>query len=179
MLAAMAMTSAAQAQGYLSLAAGTTHLSTDCSGTLTCDKTGTGFRIAGGYRFLPYLGAELNYFDFGKAKASAIVDSTLLAAEIKTTGIGAGIMLRHEFTPGWSGMARLGVARVKADVSGSAVGLTVSDKENSTQAYVGLGVGYAVTKSVSLTANYDGSRSKYSGETGDVRLLSLGVHVDF
>ncbi len=178
-VAALSLSTAASAQGYLGASIGQTHLNADCSGTLTCDTSDTGFKAFGGYKFHPNMALELNYLNFGKAKASALVGGTTVNAEIKTTGIGAGVAFMGEFAPSWLGTARVGVARVKTEITGSMSGLFASDSESSTQAYFGLGVGYAMTKNVSLDLSADFSRSHYAGESSNVRMVGLGLTASF
>ena len=76
-------------------------------------------------------------------------------------------------------MARFGIARMKADASGSAGGLSASDAETTTQAHFGLGVSYQLMKNLWLDGAADFSKSKYAGETGTVQLWSLGVSYQF
>ena len=110
---------------------------------------------------------------------SAVVDGTLFNAEIKTTGFGAGLTLRGDLNPSRNAVARLGVARMTADVSGSALGVSASDTDNSKQATFGLGSGDAVRKAVSIDVSADFSRSKFAGETGTVCMLGAGVTFRF
>lgn len=176
---ALALSASASAQGYIGASVGRTSLSSDCTGLASCDKSGTGGKIFAGYSFLPYLGAEVAYLNFGKARAVADVAGTLVNAEIKTSGIGAGLAMRGDLAPSWNAFARLGVARMTADVSGSALGVAVSEKDRTTQAYFGLGVGYALSKVVSIDASADFSRSKFEGESSNVRMLGVGLTAKF
>lgn len=178
-IGAFALSAPASAQAYFGASVGRTNLSSDCTGLTSCDKSGNGGKLFGGYRFMPYLGAEVAYLNFGKAKASADFAGTLVNADIKTTGIGAGLTMMGDLGASWNAFARLGVARMTADVSGSALGVTVSEKDRTTQAYFGLGFGYAVSKEVSIDASADFSRSKFEGESSNVRMLGLGLTVKF
>lgn len=178
-MAALGLSTAAGAQAYLGAGLGATQLSADCTGTLTCDNSDTGFKFFGGYKFMPNVSGEVVYLNFGKAKATAMFGSSTVQAEIKTSGIGAGVAVMGELAPSWLGVARLGVARMKADISGTMLGASASDNESSTQAYFGLGVGYALTKSLSLDLSADFSRSHYNGESGNVRMLGVGLTAAF
>ena len=171
-VSAFALAAPASAQGCFGASGGRTNLSSDCTGTTSCDKSGTGGKVFGGYRFLPYLGAEVADLNFGKAKAVADIDGTQVNAQIKTSGFGAGVTLMGDLAPSWTATAPLGVARMTADISGTAGGSAGSDKEHSTQAYFGLGVGYAMSKDVSLDASADFSRSNYAGESASVRMIA-------
>ncbi len=174
-IAALALSSSVFAQGYLGAAVGITKLSDSCTGTTTCDDTDTGMKIFGGFKLMPNWGAELGYFDFGKTTATL----GALSGELKATGIGAGVAFSGPLAPGWQGVARLGVARIKTKVSGTLGGITASDSENHTKAYYGLGVGYQLWPNLSLDAAADFSKWKFDTDSGNARLLSLGVTYSF
>lgn len=167
------------AQGYVGVSGGATHLEADCTGTTSCDNNGTGFKLFGGYKFTPNLAGELVYLNFGKAKASANIGGTLISAEIKTSAVGGGVAVMGDLAPNVPASARLGVASVKADLSGRAGAVSVSDSDSSTQAYFGLDVGYAFSKALAVTLSADFSRSKSSGDTGSVRMIGLGITFSF
>jgi OOP family OmpA-OmpF porin len=174
-IAALILSSAALAQGYVGAAVGATKFDVDCSGTTTCDDTDTGGKLFGGFKFTPNWGAELSYFDFGKAKATLGPDSS----ELKATAFGAGFSFSGTFAPGWTGVARLGAARVKSKVSATVGGLATSDSENHTKAYYGFGVGYMVMPNLSIDAAADFTKWKFDTDSDNLRLLSLGVTYSF
>jgi OmpA-OmpF porin, OOP family len=174
-IAALAFSSAAFAQGYGGVALGVTKFSVDCGGTSTCDETDTGGKIFGGVKFTPNWGAELSYFDFGKANATLGAASS----DIKASAFGAGVAFSGVLNPGWTGVARLGLARVKTKVSVTIGGLTASDSENSTKAYYGFGIGYTVMPKLSIDAAADFSKWKFDTDSDNVRLLSIGLTYSF
>lgn len=177
--AALMMSGAVQAQGYVGAGGGTTHLSADCAGLTSCDNSGRGYKVFGGYRFANRLAAELLYVDFGKATATLAAGGSVLSADIKTRAYGVGMAYFGEIAPDWRGVARLGIARVNVDVVGSAGGLGASDSQDSTAAYVGLGIGYQLMKDLWLEATVDASKSKHTGDSGSVRLVSIGLTYSF
>jgi opacity protein-like surface antigen len=79
------------------------------------------------------------------------------------------------FAPSWSGVARLGAVRMKTEISGSMSGIFAADSDTATEAYFGLGVGYAVWKNLSLDLSADFSKSHYSGESNNVRMIGVGL----
>jgi OOP family OmpA-OmpF porin len=178
-VAALGLSTAASAQAYLGVGIGATHLNTDCSGTTTCDTNDTGFKVLGGYKFHPNFAMELNYLNFGKAKATGASGGLTVSAEIKTVAIGGGVAMVGEIAPNWQGVARLGAASVKTDIAGSLSGFSAADNERSTQAYMGLGLGYTLTKGVSIDLSADFSRSHYGGDTANVRMVGLGATFTF
>jgi OOP family OmpA-OmpF porin len=178
-LALFAAAGAAQAQPYVLLSAGSARLNVDCTGTTSCDSRGTGFKVMGGWKFLPSLAAEVGYFDYGKAKASA----GGVTAEIATTGFGAGVAFLQDISTDWNFAGRLGVASVKTKISGTAGGASGSDSSTNTAPYAGLSIGYKLSKTVSIDAAWDLGRSKYAKNgtdtSGNVNVLSLGVTMGF
>lgn len=178
-VSALALSSAAGAQGHLGVGVGATHLSADCEGTSSCDNKGTGFKLLGGYKFSPNLAGEVIYYDFGKAKASIPDFGGTINAEIKTSGIGAGIAFGGPLATDWTGVARLGIASLKTKITASLGGQAGSDSETTTQAYFGLGVGYALSKNAAIDLSCDFSKAKYAGESANVRMIGIGFTYGF
>lgn len=179
-LAALTLSTAASAQFYGVVSAGQSRLNVDCSGTSSCDKTGNGFKLMGGYKFMPNLAAEIGYFDYGKAKATA----PGINAEIKNTAFGGGVAYHLDFAPSWGGVGRIGISQVKTKISGTVSGLgSASDSDNNITPYLGLGVGYKVSKNLSIDGAWDFSRSKYNkngvDESGNINVLSIGLTFGF
>lgn len=167
-VAALALSGAAAAQTYGVVSIGSSKVDgLDCSGTgLSCDDTGTAFKLLGGYKFMPNFALEGGYMNFGEAKVSDGVDSL----KIKADAFVIGGAFHHDFSQSWNFVARLGLARVKAKASGA-----FSGSDTSTEAYGGLGLGYRLTKQMSLDASWDFTKA---GDE-DVRALSLGLTYSF
>lgn len=171
-LAALTLSAAVSAQGYAVVSAGSSNLDADCSGTTSCDNSGVGFKLLGGYRLQPNIAVELGYFDFGKATASL----GALSAENKNSAFGGGVAFHHSISANWPVVARLGVARVKTTVSGSFAGFgSTNDSETHAKLYGGLGIGYRLSPSVSLDGAWDFSKSTYGGESGNISVISVGL----
>jgi OmpA-OmpF porin, OOP family len=178
-LALLAGSAAASAQGYGSISIGASRLDADCAGATTCDKTGTAFKILGGYKFAPNLAWELGYFDFGKAKAA----DAGIAGEIKTNAFGGGVAFHQDLSNDWNFVGRLGLAQVKTKISGTAGSISASDSDNSVQPTLGLSVGYKLNKTTSIDGAWDFTRSKYDKNgasfKGNVNAFSLGLTFGF
>jgi OOP family OmpA-OmpF porin len=172
-------TSSAFAQGYVGGAVGRAHFSADCAGTTSCTTNDTGFKIFGGYKFMPNMAAELTYFDYGKLTAGVPITGGTATLDVRGTGFGLGVAFMGDFTPEWSGIARLGVASNRAKVSVVAGALSGNDSERKTTAYAGLGVGYAFSKQLKAEAGIDFSNIEYQGERSNVRLISVGLTYSF
>ncbi|MFL6663543.1 MAG: outer membrane beta-barrel protein [Rhizobacter sp.] len=178
-VSSLAGASAFAETGYIGGAVGQSHFNADCSGTTDCKTNDTGYKLFGGYKFSPNLAGEVNYFDFGKATASANLGGTPVSVQLKGTGFGIGIAAMGDFAPQWSGVARVGVASIRAKATATAGSLTGTDSETKTTAYAGFGVSYAVTKELKVDGAIDFSNAKYAGETFNVRLLSVGLTYAF
>lgn len=178
--AALLVAGGASAQTYVGLAAGATNADIDCTGTTRCDNKDTGFKVFGGYRFTPNIAGELSYFNFGKATASVVVPPFgLVDGEFKTGGFGVGVAFSGAFAPGWSGVARVGIASLESKISVAASGVSGAESDTQAAAYFGLGLGYALTKSLSLDLAADFSKGEFDGEKADVRLISVGLTYAF
>lgn len=179
-IAALFLSAAASAQAYVSVSAGTARLDADCGGVAVCDKSGNAFKLLGGYRFMPNLAAEFGVLSFGKARFADAAGSLT----ITTTAVGGGIAFRQDLSKDWNFVARLGLASVKTKLEASSTALgSGGDSDNNVLPYLGLGVGYKLSKDVSLDAAWDFSKSKYdkngTNESGNVNAISVGVTFGF
>jgi len=178
-LAVLAFSAAASAQMYGVVSAGVSKHDIDCTGAATCDDSGSAFKLLGGYKFMPNLAGEVGYFDFGKAKATGGGASL----DAKTTAFGLGVAYHLDFSPTWTGVGRLGVARVKTKLNAGFGGLTASDSDNNTALYGGLGVGYRLSSTVTIDGAWDFTKSKYNkngvDESWNVNAFSVGVTFGF
>jgi len=175
-LAALASGSAHAQQAYVGGAIGQSHIDLNCSGVPNCSSHDTGYKVFGGYKFTPNLAGEVTYFDWGKISGS----SGAASAEVRGTGVGLGVAFMGDFTPQWSGVARLGIASNKAKAEGKFNGnVVVSDSETKTTAYAGFGVSYALGKQLKLDGAIDFSNLELQGDKGNVRLLSVGLTYAF
>ena len=179
-LAALTLSAAASAQTYGVASIGVSRLDVDCTGTSTCDKSDTGFKLMGGYKFMPNLAGEIGYFDYGKATASA----SGVNGEIKNSGFGGGVAYHLDLAPSWNAVGRLGVVQMKTKISGTVSGVgSASDSDNNIGLYAGLGVGYKLSKTMSIDGAWDFARSKYNkngvDESGNLNMFSVGVTVGF
>lgn len=172
--------SGAHAQGYVGVAAAATHYNADCAGTTSCDNSGTGGKVYGGYKFgTSGLALEGFYADFGKARAVVQFGTTNVSASLKGTSLGAALAYHAPLGESFTFSGRLGVASNKMKISGTTTGLSFSDDESKANAYVGLSLGYKVSKNVSIDAHVDSTRFEYDGEGMNARQLGLGVTFSF
>lgn len=170
----------AHAEGYVGLAGGVARADVDCSGTTVCDRNDTAVKVFGGYKFTPNIALEGNYFNFGKVKVAGPVPGFgTVTGDIKTSGFGIGAAFFGQFGSDWSGVARLGVASMKTKVNASVAGFSGSDSETKAQPYAGFGLGYGISKGVTLDLAADFSRGEYSGEKSDIAAFTVGMTFSF
>lgn len=179
-IAALALSGAASAQVYGVVSAGVSKLTVDCGGAAVCDKSDTAFKVLGGYKFTPNVAMEAGYMSFGKA---TLRDSGA-SADIGVTGFGVGAALHQDFAADWNFVARLGLAQVKTKLDVAAPGFSGGDSDSYAQLYGGLGLGYKLSKQVSIDAAWDFSKGKYNKDgldlgTGSVNAFSLGLTFGF
>jgi OOP family OmpA-OmpF porin len=180
-LAVLAVSTAASAQNlYGVVSAGVSKLSFDCGTAPSCDKTDTAFKLLGGYKFAPNWAGEIGYMDFGKAKLSGGGANL----DIKVNGFGGGVAYHQDIAPAWNFVARLGIAQMKTKLSGSAPGIgSASESDSNIEPYLGLGVGYKLSKTVSIDGAFDYSKGKFNklgiDESGNANAFSVGLTFGF
>jgi OmpA-OmpF porin, OOP family len=179
--AALALSSAASAQVYGVVSAGVSKLKIDCGDAQVCDKSDTAFKVLGGYKFTPNVAVEAGYMSFGKAK---LRDSGV-SLDVGVTGFGVGAAFHQDFASNWNFVARLGLAQMKTKLDASVSGLgSGSESDSNAQLYGGLGVGYNITKQLSIDGAWDFAKSKYDKNgidlgSGNVNAFSLGLTFGF
>lgn len=102
-------------------------------------KTGTAYSIIGGYQFIKYLAAEVQWNDFGSPKLPD-------GSSPKIDGYSAKVVGIYPFNNQWSIFAKLGYAQVKM---GGYVGTSKSDVT------YGAGVQYNFDSHWGANLNYD------------------------
>lgn len=181
-------TSSAFAQTYVGGNIGESHANRGCGATeaadvsLSCDKNDFAWKVYGGYQLpgTPFAG-EVTYWDLGKFKANGTGFSTTA----KDSAWGLGAAYRPDFGSGWGGVARLGAA-----YGSSKVDYSLGDADNGSHTkdgwhpYYGLGVNYALTKNLKLTADWDNTRitsqiPTLSSSTAVVNTYSVGAQWGF
>jgi OOP family OmpA-OmpF porin len=175
LLAALIGAASAQAQVYTTVAAGTSHLNDSCAGVTTCDLSDTGVKLIGGYGFGNGFSLEVGYLSFGKFHAA---DSTA-SVTLKPTAFTLGGAYALPLGTDWGMNFRLGFAQVKTKASAVVGTLSGSGSESKGTAYAGLGVTYAVSKTVKFELGVDSTQAEIAGAKDTVRLISLGATFAF
>lgn len=169
--ALLAVCGAASAQGYAGALIGLSKISTDCASIASCDDTDTGYKVFAGYQVMPNVAIELGYTDFGKARASlGSVHEEIEASAISVVGA-----FRVPFSEDFIGVARLGLAGVKAKRTPSLSG----ESESNLKLYTGLGLEYQVSDAFKLSAAIDLTSAEVEGDSGAVYLIGVGAQAGF
>jgi OOP family OmpA-OmpF porin len=126
------------------------------------DKSDRFYDLRFGWRWNGIVGAEVGYVDLGKVKNN--VDA--VSAWAKPRAAQLGVTAKYNFYNNWYVTGHGGYLR-----SRTSAGVTVGDYNVAKQTswnngwYAGAGVGYDVTKNVSLALNYDNYHVKYGRDT--------------
>lgn len=170
-----AVMSVASAQLYVAGGMGQASLKLDCAGAPVCDKTDTGGKVHVGYQITPALALEGTYFNFGKATLKGPGGT----ASLKSTAIGVGVAGRAEVYDRVTLVGRLGLATVEAKGAVNATTLVGKSTSSTPQLYFGAAAEVALVKNVKAFAAADFSKTELDGESGSVRLLTLGMQYGF
>jgi len=161
---------------YVDLAVGQSKVNIDCAGTTSCDDSGTLARAIVGYEFAPNWAAELTLAQLGKVKVAANVPpvgNVRVTAKLRSIGLGVAGTLPLNDAFAFTG--RLGVASNKTSFSGSAAGISATDSETNTVPYAGIGLSYALSKTLSASLSLDRTQAEYDGEKASVTSVGVGV----
>jgi OmpA-OmpF porin, OOP family len=175
LLLAAAGMAQAQDTGYLMLGGGRSDFNVDCTGTSSCDTSGSAFQVVGGYRLGGGWAFEGLYANFGKTTATA----GGIGVDIKATALGAGAAYIADLGSGFGATLRLGLASVEMKGNARVGGAGGSVSDSKAQLYAGLGLSYAFSKSISTELGYLSTRGEIVGEKGNISALTLSVNFAF
>ena len=170
---------AAQAQGYAGLSAGNSRSDIDCTGTLTCDRNGTAWKLYGGYMFHPNFGAQAEVFRQGRARFSAVLgDGTVANGEFKGEGVGLyGLAMARDGI--WSVFGKAGLLTSRTTGALRAADAGNSLRETHTHFGWGAGVGVDWAKNFGARLEYERLRGRLQGESVDVDQVTAGIVARF
>ena len=169
----------AQAQGFAGVAVGQSRADIDCTGTLTCDRNDTAWKLLGGYMFHPNFGAQAELYRQGRAKFSATLgDGTTAPGEFKGEGVGLyGLALARDGI--WSVYGKAGI--LSSRITGAARVQDLSGSRRETHTHFGWGAGMGVdwTKNLGARLEYERLRGRLLGESVDVDQVTAGLVARF
>ncbi len=159
---------AADSNLYAAIGVGRSNV-TDSS--ISLDEDATGFRLAAGYQFIPWLAIDLGYADFGTFKATSDQFGTPITAEASATGLELGLVGRVPLGDKFAITARAG----KLWWDSKVVLGGVSEGDSGNDFAYGLGAEMALNQRFVLT----GAWQKYNISDTEVDLLSFGLQIRF
>ncbi len=127
------------------------------------DNKDTSYNLGVGYNFSKNVGVEIGYADFGKASVQGVTGQA-------QSGY-IGVILSASLSDAFSVYTRLAAASTNRKISASGYGFSVSDRK--TEAFLGLGVGYAFQKNLTGTLEYQ------TLNDSDVSAINLGLRLSF
>jgi OOP family OmpA-OmpF porin len=142
-----------------------------CSGN--CDKTDIGFKVYGGYMFMPNFGVEASYGAFGKAKVNVPSGN----AEFKSSGF-AGFLTAQYPVDNWALFGKIGFAWLDNEVS-AAANQAFNQSDSSTKMAWGLGATYMFTPQLGVRGEYENYNYDFRGESDSITLWSVSIQYKF
>jgi OOP family OmpA-OmpF porin len=165
---------------YIDIAVGQSKVNVDCAGTTSCDDTGALARAIVGYGFAPSWAAELTLAQLGQLKAAGNVPGVgNVQATAKLRSIGLGVAGTWPLNDSFAFTGRLGVASNKTSLSGSVGAFSATDSETNTAPYAGIGLSYALNKTVSASFTVERNQIEFDGEKASVTSVALGLKWHF
>jgi OOP family OmpA-OmpF porin len=154
--------------------------------SFSLDHHGTAYNLFAGYQFSPHFAVEGGYvhlgkFDFSSAVAAPAADS--VSGRYAANGIDAAAVGILPFADKWSAFGKAGLLYAKTSLeAGSTGAVAVSDEHHwSTGPLLGAGIGYDLTRSVALRAEWDRYFRVGDAATGrgDIDQYTVGVAYRF
>ena len=150
-----------------------------CIASAPCDRRSTQWKLFAGYHVSDGIELQALYFDAGHFSGGDTAPlGTEFGGRFKVNGFGMTAGYRWAFAPAWSLAARAGVASVRTrfDYADPVWG---SARQTTTQPFLGLGIGYAVTPTLRLGIDYDATRFKVHTRRGPLQMFSLSSQFFF
>ena len=150
------------------------------------DHHSASYNLFAGYEFTPHFAVEGGYvhlgkFDFSSAVAAPAADT--LSGRYEAKGVDAAALGILPFADKWSAFGKAGLLYAKTSLeAGSTGAVAVSDEHHwSTSPLLGAGVGYDLTRNVSLRAEWDRYFRVGDASTGrgDIDQYTVGVAYRF
>ena len=139
---------------------------TDLDLDLIGEDSDTTTSLRGGYYFTPNFAVE--------AFAGNVFDGNVFGYDAEFNGYGIGGIAKKNFGADNTGFfinGRAGIMRAHAEVGGF--------KDDTTEAYVGVGAGYDFTQAFGLSINYDVVQTEFDGLDLDLETITLGAEYRF
>ena len=165
---------------YVGAAGGASHVSLTCEPALACDRTGTAWKVYGGFRWGNHTGGEIMYEDFGHATAAAMDAVAVTDATVSPRALGLAAVWEPDLVGDLSARFKVGVSSVRTRLQGNSEGAAVdNDRKTFAHWWLATGLVWNVAPHWDITADYDWTRAGYRNEqpkqTADVGAFSVGA----
>lgn len=146
---------------------------TGVTGMSGCTDTSAVFRVAGGYQFVPMMGAEISYGYYGKQSLGAV--GPVSAGDWKASGFELAGVGTFPVGGGFSLTAKAGIAPTTLQLTGTGRSTT------TTNLAWGVGARYDFNRDVAVRAQYESLGTVGDATTGKTKLtlMTVGVIVRF
>ena len=164
----------ARAEGlYLGGNVGGSNYRGDAIGGLATDRSGTGYKLYGGYSFNPYFGLETGYADLGHFSGDA--------GRLRARGLFLDAVGSYPLGYNFSVLGRVGVftGRLRQQLNDSAPSGPSYDSGSGTSYKLGAGLQYDLGKSIALRGEWERYRFNALDTKPDTNLFSVGVNYRF
>ncbi|MDB5991525.1 MAG: hypothetical protein JWQ10_2928 [Herbaspirillum sp.] len=120
------------------------------------NKTGTGFKLYGGYQFNQYFALEGQYIKLATAKYQSSGPSTPWHGNLKIRGLAIDAVGILPLGDSFSLLGKLGMVQMQADANFQTnSGSSYSGKTTKTTPLIGVGAEYKLTPALALRAEYE------------------------
>jgi OOP family OmpA-OmpF porin len=164
----------ARAEGlYVGGNVGGSHDRGDPIGGLSTDRSGTGYKLYGGYSLNPYFGLETGYADLGHFNGDG--------GRLRARGLFLDAVGSYPLGYNFSVLGRLGVftGRLNQQLNDIAVNGPSDDHGTGTSYKLGAGLQYDLSKSVALRGEWERYRFNALDTKPAINLFSVGVNYRF
>ena len=176
-VAALGIPFAAQAENYVGVNVGSAKQKYSVAGNSGSERD-TAAKIYAGASLDKNFGVELGYADFGRANKSFSNGNTISAnSNAFYIAATATAPINDQFAV----FAKLGVTANRSKISVTSPTGSGSTKRNNTDALIGVGASYALSKDLSAVVEYEnfGKVAKSGGDSVKAEMYSVGLRYKF
>jgi len=142
------------------------------TGLFSGDDKDTAYSLYAGSYFNPYLGLELGYTDFGKAKRGG--------GDTKAMGFNLSLIGKYPLGTSFNLLGKVGTTYGRTEVSSLPGSGITAGKENGFGLSYGVGAEYLFTPQLSGVVQYDEHRMEFAGTGRDrIGAATLGLRLRF
>lgn len=171
----------AHAEGtYLGANIGSAKIKSSVDGFSSSDHN-TGGKIYGGAQLTAPFGVELGYVNFGRSDKNFNAGVNTGSVSVKPSAVYAAATATAPINDRFSVFGKLGVTENRAKINATLNGVANNRTRNHTDALIGVGATYAVSKEVSAVAEYENFGKLAKDDNANIKgdLLSVGLRYQF